>query len=41
MEGRVGIVPAAGQGSRFWIELKLAAQPVASGPPPLRDEATD
>jgi signal transduction histidine kinase len=41
MEGRVGIVPAAGQGSRFWIELKLAAQPVASAGPQLRDKAVD
>ena len=38
MEGRVGIEPAAGQGSRFWIELKLAAQPVCSGPPPSATE---
>ncbi|MBL9212802.1 MAG: DUF4118 domain-containing protein [Opitutaceae bacterium] len=32
MDGRVGIVPAAGQGSRFWIELKLSAPPGAMGP---------
>jgi len=39
MEGRVGIVPAAGEGSRFWIELKLAAQPGPVGR--AVDEATD
>lgn len=40
MGGRVGIVSAVGQGSRFWIELKLAGQPAESlTPNPRRNPA--